>query len=156
MGGEEGKSLYGGASERGESAGGAQPSLGRACHWLSLLAVDADFAKWADGTKYRYLLQHIHYLTRVCTATLLPSYLLRYPGSLVHGTPLSANFFFMAPSQPTLVALNARTGQQRRGWVRILFSLHCLYYPTSATFFFLFFLGHQNVHEYQANAYISF
>jgi hypothetical protein len=69
VGGEEGKSLYGGASERGESAGGAKPSLVQGFDWLSLLPVDADFAKWADGKKYRYLLQYYHFDVSVCIST---------------------------------------------------------------------------------------
>ena len=42
----EGKSLYGGASERGESAG-FKPCVVEDADWLPQSAVDADSAKWA-------------------------------------------------------------------------------------------------------------
>jgi hypothetical protein len=42
----EGKSLYGGASERGESAG-FKPSVVELADWLPQSAMDADSAKWA-------------------------------------------------------------------------------------------------------------
>jgi hypothetical protein len=59
--------MEGQASEASQQVG-AQPSSVTAPDWLKPLPVHADFAKWVDGTMYRYLLQYAPSHTQLSTS----------------------------------------------------------------------------------------
>ena len=94
VGGEEGKSLYGGASESGERRG-FEPL---ACACPDWLVPGTTGGTAADSARYQYLRCSCARHTTASTATTRAG----FPGCVVLASPLRAKFFLRGSFQPTI------------------------------------------------------